>query len=141
MLTKRLYLGCTLTIGRSNYFRFNDPAEAEHLKSVVLANSRNSMAPVRFRRMEEDSQLEHKPPFVPRKSPRNSYSSDDEGGFLGKLNKFEMLARQSSRSCVSPKVFPVGSLTANVPADQILRHSRQVYITRINICNLFDIFI
>jgi len=67
--------------------------------------------------------LERKPPVAPRKSPRNSYS-DDEIGFLGKLTKFEMLSKQNRTNCVSPKVFPAGALTTNVPADQILGHSR-----------------
>ncbi|XP_043280405.1 pleckstrin homology-like domain family B member 2 [Venturia canescens] len=79
--------------------------------------------------------LERKPPMAPpRKSPRNSYSEEMRGqgedgdgtedaedamGFLGKLSKFEMLARQS-RNSVSPKVFPLGASTTNVPAERIL---------------------
>lgn len=79
--------------------------------------------------------LERKPPMAPpRKSPRNSYSEEVRGhvedgeeqedpedsmGFLGKLSKFEMLARQS-RNSVSPKVFPLGASTTNVPAERIL---------------------
>ncbi|XP_011300680.1 pleckstrin homology-like domain family B member 1 isoform X2 [Fopius arisanus] len=117
----RLAQGCMISIGRSNYMRFNHPAEAKHLKAV-LPNSRISMAPISFSLLPENTDLERKPPVVPRKSPRNS-CSDEEVGFLGKLTKFEMLARQS-RNCVSPKVFPAGSLTTNVPADQILGHSR-----------------
>ncbi|XP_063980545.1 pleckstrin homology-like domain family B member 1 isoform X1 [Diachasmimorpha longicaudata] len=117
----RLAQGCMISIGRSNYMRFNHPAEAKHLKAV-LPNSRISMAPISFSLLPENTDLERKPPVAPRKSPRNS-CSDEEVGFLGKLTKFEMLARQN-RNCVSPKVFPAGSLTTNVPADQILGHSR-----------------
>lgn len=109
-----------LSIGRSNYMRFNHPAEAKHLRSI-LPHSRISMAPISFSSLSDGHHLERKPPVAPRKSPRNS-CSDDEIGFLGKLTKFEMLSKRAN--CVSPKVFPVGALTTNVPADQILGHSR-----------------
>lgn len=106
--------------------RFNHPAEAKHLRSV-LPHSRISMAPISFalpdNQSQENHHLERKPPVAPRKSPRNS-CSDDEIGFLGKLTKFEMLSKQNRTNCVSPKVFPAGALTTNVPADQILGHSR-----------------
>lgn len=123
--------------------RFNHPAEAKHLRSV-LPHSRISMAPITFTPPADGCQqqqppppppnenhhphrhLERKPPVAPRKSPRNS-CSDDEIGFLGKLTKFEMLSRQQGTvrsGCVSPKVFPAGALTTNVPADQILGHAR-----------------
>ncbi|XP_026826569.1 uncharacterized protein LOC105276749 [Ooceraea biroi] len=138
----RLAQGCMLSIGRSNYMRFNHPAEAKHLRSV-LPHSRISMASINFALSDGPSQenhhLERKPPVAPRKSPRNS-CSDDEIGFLGKLTKFEMLSKQSRSNCVSPKVFPAGALTTNVPADQILGHSRSsslVSLTKspINGCN------
>ncbi|XP_017884021.2 myb-like protein AA, partial [Ceratina calcarata] len=122
----RLAQGCMLSIGRSNYMRFNHPAEAKQLRSVA-PHSRISMAPISFSlpetQQQENYHLERKPPVAPRKSPRNS-CSDDEIGFLGKLTKFEMLAKQSRNNCVSPKVFPAGAVTTNVPADQILGHSR-----------------
>ncbi|XP_017761987.1 PREDICTED: pleckstrin homology-like domain family B member 2 [Eufriesea mexicana] len=122
----RLAQGCMLSIGRSNYMRFNHPAEAKQLRSV-LPHSRISMAPISFslpdNQLQENYHLERKPPVAPRKSPRNS-CSDDEIGFLGKLTKFEMLAKQNRNNCVSPKVFPAGAITTNVPADQILGHSR-----------------
>ncbi|XP_024947691.1 pleckstrin homology-like domain family B member 2 isoform X2 [Cephus cinctus] len=123
-----------VSIGRSNYMRFNHPAEAKQLKSV-MPNSRISMAPISFSLADNlDNHLERKPPVAPRKSPRNSSCSDDEG-FLGKLTKFEMLARQN-RNCVSPKVFPAGSGTANVPADQILGHSRSSSLASLSKSNI-----
>ncbi|XP_039307997.1 pleckstrin homology-like domain family B member 2 isoform X2 [Solenopsis invicta] len=115
-----------LSIGRSNYMRFNHPAEAKHLRSV-FPHSRISMAPISFAlpdgQSQENHHLERKPPVAPRKSPRNS-CSDDEMGFLSKLTKFEMLSKQNKTNYVSPKVFPAGAVTTNVPADQILGHSR-----------------
>lgn len=123
----RLAQGCMLSIGRSNYMRFNHPAEAKHLRSV-FPHSRISMAPISFAlpdgQSQENHHLERKPPVAPRKSPRNSCSDDETMGFLSKLTKFEMLSKQNRTNCVSPKVFPVGALTTNVPADQILGHSR-----------------
>ncbi|XP_076676900.1 uncharacterized protein LOC143373478 isoform X2 [Andrena cerasifolii] len=122
----KLTQGCMLSIGRSNYMRFNHPAEAKQLRSA-LPHTRISMAPISFslpdNQYQENYHLERKPPVAPRKSPRNS-CSDDEIGFLGKLTKFEMLAKQNRNNCVSPKVFPAGAVTTNVPADQILGHSR-----------------
>lgn len=115
-----------LTIGRSNYLRFNNPAEAKHLKSVLPANN-SRLSPMHYSNGHSELQLERKPPVVPRRSPRNSgcCSDDEQANFLGKLTKFEMMARQArAANCVSPKVFPPGSLTTNVPAEQILGHSR-----------------
>ncbi|XP_046628300.1 pleckstrin homology-like domain family B member 1 [Neodiprion virginianus] len=130
----RLAQGCMLSFGRSSYMRFNHPAEAKQLKSV-LPNSRISMAPISFSLGDNlENHLERKPPVAPRKSPRNSYSEDE--GFLGKLTKFEMLARQGRNAvCVSPKVFPAGSGTANVPADQILGYSRSPSLASLSKAN------
>lgn len=91
------------------------------------------MAPINSPLLSDNLDLERKPPTVPRKSPRNSCSSDDVG-FLSKLTKFEMLACQS-RNCVSPKVFPAGSLTTNVPADQILGHLRSSSTISLSKCH------
>ncbi|XP_014222211.1 pleckstrin homology-like domain family B member 1 [Trichogramma pretiosum] len=111
----RLKQGSVLTLGRSTQFRFNNPVEAQHLKC------------------QQQQQAKGKPPVAPRKSPRSSSAScssdtDEPVNFLGKLSKFEMLARQTRQqvnNVVSPKVFPPGSLTTSVPADQILPTSVQ----------------
>lgn len=111
-----------LTIGRSNYMRFNHPAEAKLMKSV-LPNSRISMAPITF---EVDNQTKNpkKPPVVPRKSPRGSLSdsgSDDPpSSFMTKLSKFEYLAAQNLKSAISPKVFSSNLVTVNTPAKDVL---------------------
>lgn len=64
-----------LTIGRSNYLRFNHPAEAKLMKSV-LPNPRISMAPITFEPADVNYQTKFnkKPPVVPKKSPRESFS-------------------------------------------------------------------
>lgn len=41
------FAGCMISIGRSNYLRFNHPEEANLMKSV-LPNTRISMAPIQF---------------------------------------------------------------------------------------------
>ncbi|KAJ8679726.1 hypothetical protein QAD02_015513 [Eretmocerus hayati] len=142
---QRLTQGCMLTIGQSNYLRFNHPAEAKQLKrsnsqrsngstmtyngvngSNGYSNGITTSEPQNHHQQQSLQIMDRKPPVAPphRSSPRGSNCSDDEVNFLGKLSKFEMLARQARANCVSPKVFPSGSLTTNVPADQILGHSR-----------------
>lgn len=111
-----------LTIGRSNYMRFNHPAEAKLMKSV-LPNSRISMAPITF---EVDNQQKNpkKPPAVPRKSPRGSLSdsgSDEPpSSIMTKVSKFEYLAAQNLKSSISPKVFSSNLVTVNTPAKDVL---------------------
>ncbi|XP_071546028.1 uncharacterized protein [Panulirus ornatus] len=43
----RLTQGCMIGLGRSNYFRFNHPAEAQQMKAI-LPNTRISMVPITF---------------------------------------------------------------------------------------------
>lgn len=113
-----------LTIGRSNYMRFNHPAEAKLMKSV-LPNSRISMAPITFEvDNNTQSKTPKKPPVVPRKSPRGSLSdsgSDDPpSSIMTKVSKFEYLAAQNLKSAISPKVFSANLVTVNTPAKDVL---------------------
>ncbi|CAG9816070.1 unnamed protein product [Phaedon cochleariae] len=122
----RLSQGVMLTIGRSNYMRFNHPAEAKLIKSV-LPNPRISMAPINF---EPDHvppfQPKHnrKPPVAPRRSPRESLS--DSGGdeppssIMTKVSKFEYLAAQSYKHSISPKVFSSNVVTVNTPVKDVI---------------------
>lgn len=68
-----VFPGVMLTIGRSNYLRFNHPAEAKLMKSV-LPNPRISMAPITFEPADYQTKFNRKPPVVPKKSPRESLS-------------------------------------------------------------------
>ncbi|XP_050738373.1 pleckstrin homology-like domain family B member 1 isoform X4 [Eriocheir sinensis] len=43
----RLTQGCMICLGRSNYFRFNHPAEAQQMRAI-LPNARISMVPINF---------------------------------------------------------------------------------------------
>ncbi|XP_074026513.1 uncharacterized protein isoform X2 [Leptinotarsa decemlineata] len=120
----RLSQGVMLTIGRSNYLRFNHPAEAKLIKSV-LPNPRISMAPINF---EPDNSYQtkfnKKPPVAPRKSPRESFSdsSSDEppSSIMTKVSKFEYLAAQNYKKSISPKVFPSNVVTVNTPIKDVL---------------------
>ncbi|KAJ8940967.1 hypothetical protein NQ318_010368 [Aromia moschata] len=97
-----------LTIGRSNYMRFNHPAEAKLMKSV-LPNPRISMAPINF---EPDnsfqSKFNKKPPVAPRRSPRESLS--DSGSE----------EPPDYKKSISPKVFPSNVVTVNMPVKDVL---------------------
>lgn len=139
----RLTQGCMLCIGRSNYLRFNHPAEARLMKSI-LPNARISMVPLSLYPGSDNNDgtaLEKKPPMAPRRSPRDSWgevstSSSCASGersedccVLGKVSRFELMAHQSRTSAnrlqhFSPKVFPAGCPTANSPASAVLGPSR-----------------
>lgn len=118
-----------LTIGRSNYMRFNHPAEAKIMKSV-LPNPRISMAAIKF---EPESVIQpkfiKKPPTVPKKSP-NKESNIESGveepipsSIMTKVSKFEYLAQQNFKKSISPKVFSSNLITVNTPAKDVLGKS------------------
>ncbi|XP_019753738.1 pleckstrin homology-like domain family B member 1 isoform X4 [Dendroctonus ponderosae] len=122
----RLSQGVMLTIGRSNYLRFNHPAEAKLMKSV-LPNPRISMAPITFEPADmnyRESKLNKKPPVVPRKSPRESLSDsgseEPPSSIMTKVSKFEYLAAQNLKKAYSPKVFTSNVPTMNVPVKDVL---------------------
>ncbi|KAJ8942302.1 hypothetical protein NQ314_010098 [Rhamnusium bicolor] len=120
----RLSQGVMLTIGRSNYMRFNHPAEAKLMKSV-LPNPRISMAPINF---EPDNSYQtkfnKKPPVAPRRSPRESFSDSGSeeapSSIMTKVSKFEYLAAQNYKKSISPKVFPSNVVTVNMPVKDVL---------------------
>ncbi|EFA00895.1 pleckstrin homology-like domain family B member 1 isoform X2 [Tribolium castaneum] len=124
----RLSQGVMLTIGRSNYMRFNHPAEAKIMKSV-LPNPRISMASITF---EPDnsfqSKYNKKPPAVPRKNSKESLieSGVEEpvpSSIMTKVSKFEYLAQQNFKKSISPKVFSSNLVTVNTPAKDVLGKS------------------
>lgn len=129
----RLSQGSMICIGRSNYLRFNHPAEAKLMKSY-LPNTRISMAaPLNFFG-NGDNQFERKPPVAPPRRSRdswdelsNSSGNEETNSVFNKVSKFEYLAQsqnQGKTKSISPKVFPLGSATVNSPASVVLGHSR-----------------
>ncbi|PSN35499.1 hypothetical protein C0J52_25377 [Blattella germanica] len=133
----RLTQGCMLCIGRSNYLRFNHPAEARLMKSI-LPNTRISMAPLSLFQGSDvtDSALERKPPMAPRRSPRDSWgemSTSSSGGERvddSKVLRYELTTARLQH--LSPKVFPAGSPTANSPASAVLGPNRASPIPHTN---------
>lgn len=49
--------GAMLTIGKSNYLRFNNPAEAELIRSTIGSNERISMPQIDFRHSQDGKLL------------------------------------------------------------------------------------
>ncbi|KAK6622782.1 hypothetical protein RUM43_008625 [Polyplax serrata] len=124
----RLCQGNMLCIGRSNYLRFNHPAEANLMKKY-LPNTRISMAsPLNFFG-NGDGYYDKKPPMGPTKRTHDSWGelsngSHEELAIIGsKGSKFELFSPGQAKS-ISPKVFPPGSATVNSPASVVLGHSR-----------------
>lgn len=117
-----------LTIGRSNYMRFNHPAEAKIMKSV-LPNPRISMAAITFEPENNfQPKFNKKPPVVPRKnSKENLIESGVEepapSSIMTKVSKFEYLAQQNFKKSISPKVFSANLVTVNTPARDVLGKS------------------
>lgn len=114
----RLTQGCMVCIGRSNYLRFNHPAEARLMKSV-LPNPRISMLPITFHPGEDcifGSGIDGKPP----PAPRRSGGSRDSWGELSSASSDDLAARIEMSRFISPKVFPPGSSTVNSPASVVL---------------------
>lgn len=109
-----------LTIGRSNYLRFNHPAEAKLIKSVI-PNPRISMAPINF---EPDNTFQakfnKKPPAVPRKNSHEPPEELPPSNIMTKVSKFEYLAAQNFKKSISPKVFSSNLVTVNTPAKDVL---------------------
>nr|CAD7207443.1 unnamed protein product [Timema douglasi] len=114
-----------LCIGRSNYLRFNHPAEAR-LMRTILPNTRISMMPLSLYNGDSadggGQPLEKKPPVAPRKSPRDSWgevstsSGSEDCCLLGKPSRVQAPVAR----LLSPKVFPPGSATVNSPASAVL---------------------
>lgn len=102
----RLHQGCMICIGRSNFFRFNHPEEAQSLKKEALPNSRlppisNSFRPV----TEPPGRFVGNPVGAP--SP-SSFDLDNSVDFVEKVSKFEFLAHNRSppvASSESPRWF------------------------------------
>ncbi|XP_042881409.1 pleckstrin homology-like domain family B member 1 isoform X3 [Penaeus japonicus] len=109
----RLTQGCMICLGRSNYFRFNHPQEAQLMRSI-LPNTRISMVPINFYPAvdnpeyfhmagdvspTEASEGESRPPVPPRRTTPQSahaHSPDHEGqDFVDKVNRFEQLTSLS----------------------------------------------
>lgn len=118
--------GAMLTIGKSNYLRFNNPAEAQMLKSTIGSSERISMPQIDFNQdssssnegTPEDAMKNfidiHTPPTT---FPNNSYSNDKK--MLEKMMKAST-DFTNINNFHSPKVFTADSITVNTPAKDVL---------------------
>ncbi|KAH7945644.1 hypothetical protein HPB49_013484 [Dermacentor silvarum] len=101
----RLHQGCMICIGRSNFFRFNHPEEAESLKKDPLPNARLPPMSNSFRPVTEPPGRFVGNPGAP--SPA-SFDMDNSVDFVEKVSKFEFLAHNRSppvASSESPRWF------------------------------------
>ncbi|XP_050035969.1 uncharacterized protein [Dermacentor andersoni] len=101
----RLHQGCMICIGRSNFFRFNHPEEAECLKKDPLPNARLPPMSNSFRPVTEPPVRFVGNPGAP--SPA-SFDMDNSVDFVEKVSKFEFLAHNRSppvASSESPRWF------------------------------------
>ncbi|XP_055703759.1 pleckstrin homology-like domain family B member 1 isoform X2 [Phlebotomus papatasi] len=101
--------GAMLTIGKSNYLRFNNPAEAELIRSTIGSNERISMPQIDFRHSQDDTSGKNK-------NLKDSTESHEED-IAEKLTKIEY-ANIKNFHC--PKVFTADSVTVNTPAKDVL---------------------
>ncbi|XP_065298147.1 pleckstrin homology-like domain family B member 1 isoform X2 [Dermacentor albipictus] len=101
----RLHQGCMICIGRSNFFRFNHPEEAESLKKDPLPNARLPPMSNSFRPVTEPPVRFVGNPGAP--SPA-SFDMDNSVDFVEKVSKFEFLTHNRSppvASSESPRWF------------------------------------
>ncbi|XP_076060048.1 uncharacterized protein LOC143036506 isoform X4 [Oratosquilla oratoria] len=134
----RLTQGCMICLGRSNYFRFNHPQEAQLMKAI-LPNTRISMVPINFypavdnpeyfhMSHEGNGQEEPKPPVPPRKMPSSTplhlpTSEADSQDFVDKVSKFELMAhkREPPRTSEAPRWFVKDGIRHSSNSDDLRR--------------------
>ncbi|KAL3227050.1 hypothetical protein MRX96_024408 [Rhipicephalus microplus] len=101
----RLHQGCMICIGRSNFFRFNHPEEAQGLKKDTVSNARLPPMSNSFRPVTEPPGRYVGNPGAPSLA---SFDIDNSVDFVEKVSKFEFLAHNRSppvASSESPRWF------------------------------------
>lgn len=116
-----------LTIGKSNYLRFNNPAEAQLIKSTMGSNERISMPQIDFTQNSNSSSSNEGTPEEVFKnlnsfleSQNNSLSAiktENSKIFLDQMTKIDY---SNVKNFHSPKVFAADSITVNTPAQAVL---------------------
>lgn len=121
--------GAMLTIGKSNYLRFNNPAEAQMLKSTIGSNERISMPQIDF---NQDSSSSNE--GTPEDSMKNfndihTLSSSTTTAYPNNYSNDKKMLEKVMKSSTdftninnfhSPKVFTADSITVNTPAKDVL---------------------
>lgn len=115
--------GAMLTIGKSNYLRFNNPAEAEMIKSSMGSNERISMPQIDFNQ-DSSSSNEGTPVDALKNlneiidSPNYQKPHQNNDTILDSLTKNDFTTNFNNFH--SPKVFTADSVTVNAPAKDVL---------------------
>lgn len=123
-----------LTIGKSNYLRYNNPAEAQFIKSTMGSNERISMSQIDF--SQQDSPNSSNDGSTPDdvfknltsilESQNYTYNSNNNNNINNsKLNnnileKITKMDYSNIKNFHSPKVFTADSITINTPAKDVL---------------------
>lgn len=112
-----------LTIGKSNYLRFNNPAEAELIKSSMGSNERISMPQIDFNQDSSSSNegtpvdvMKHVNEFIDFQNYQKPHHNNDT--ILDNLTKNDFTTNFNNFH--SPKVFTADSVTVNAPAKDVL---------------------
>lgn len=109
-----------LTVGKSNYLRFNNPAEAELLRSTIGSKEAFAMAHVDITHDSTSSggsSANGSPADVMMKTDPNC-NSTKKSSILETVSKAEFPSNINNFH--SPKVFAADSLTVNTPARDVL---------------------
>lgn len=120
--------GAMLTIGKSNYLRFNNPAEAQMIRSTIGSNERISMPQIDFAQDSSSSNEGCSTPDDVFKSltdmldtqtaTHNNNNSNNlmHNNFGSKPTEYA----STMNNFHSPKVFAADSITVNAPAKDVL---------------------
>lgn len=118
--------GVMITIGKSNYLRFNHPAEAELMRSTIGSNERISMPPIDFAHDSTSSgsgssSTDGSPCEMLRSGHGDSPTPPlSASATMTKSPAFGSANAQNMNNFHSPKVFAADSATMNAPAKDVL---------------------
>ncbi|KAH8411626.1 hypothetical protein KR215_007694 [Drosophila sulfurigaster] len=108
----KLSQGAMITIGNSNYLRFNNPDEAQMMRSAMGSNERISMPHIDFTQQSTQSQSRHE-----------ARERELESFYESIINPFkhnEAAPEMNMHGVQCPKVFSSDLVTVNMPARDVL---------------------
>lgn len=120
--------GAMLTIGKSNYLRFNNPAEAQMIRSTIGSNERISMPQIDF---AQDSSSSNEggcstPDDVFKSltdmldTQTGTHNNNSNNLLHNNFNNKPSEYASTMNNYHSPKVFAADSITVNAPAKDVL---------------------
>lgn len=117
----QLSQGSMLTVGKSNYLRFNNPAEAELLRSAIGSKEHIPMPHIDFTQDDTSStssSANHSPADLMLSSDSAHCTNNTCNSIMDTVRKAEF--PNNINNFHSPKVFAADSLTLNTPAKDVL---------------------